>query len=381
MARRIEAGHLTIVLPDGSSHAFRGRSRPDLRAMLAVRDLRAVRRLLSGGATGFAEAYMDGDWDTPDLAAFLGFVLANQDMLASRMRGFAVLRLLDRLRHRMRANTRAGSRRNIAYHYDLGNRFYAKWLDAGMTYSSALFERPGESLADAQQNKYRRLADALDLRPGLNILEIGCGWGGFAVFAAANYGCRVTAITVSRQQFVYLRERVAAAGLDDCVAVRFADYRDVQGSYDRVAAIEMFEAVGEEHWPVFFRTLRDRLKPGGIAGLQIIRIEESRFQRYRRQADFIQKYIFPGGMLPSPPTLRRKIERAGLHLDGVYAFGHSYAETLELWRQRFSAAWADIQELGFDERFRRMWLYYLAYCEAGFRHGAIDVAQYRLSRP
>jgi cyclopropane-fatty-acyl-phospholipid synthase len=380
LAGRIAVGHLTIVLPDGSSHVFRSASHPELRAMLAIRDLRAVRRLLLGGATGFGEAYMDGDWDTPDLTSLLRLALANENAMLGAAHGMAAFRIKDRLRHLTRANTRTGSRRNIAYHYDLGNRFYASWLDEGMTYSSALFERSDVSLADAQQNKYRRLAETLELRPGLHLLEIGCGWGGFAVLAAADYGCRVTAITLSREQFEYTRRRVSAAGLSERVEVRLADFRDVSGSYDRIAAIEMFEAVGEKRWPTFFHSLHDRLMSGGIAGLQVIRIEDARFERYRRNADFIQKYIFPGGMLPSPSALHREIERSGLQLQGIHAFGRSYAETLAMWRQRFSLAWTEIRGFGFDERFRRMWLYYLAYCEAGFLQKVIDVAQYRLGR-
>jgi cyclopropane-fatty-acyl-phospholipid synthase len=284
------------------------------------------------------------------------------------------------LRHLARRNTRRGSRRNIAFHYDLGNDFYALWLDPGMTYSSAVFDAAGQSLQDAQDAKYRRLAESLDLKPGHHVLEIGCGWGGFAMTAARDYGCRVTAITLSGEQRRYAEERVRRAGLSDRIEVRLQDYRDVTGRFDRIASIEMFEAVGEERWPIFFNTVRERLKPGGVAGLQVITIEDGRYEAYQRSADFIQRYIFPGGMLPSPSALAAAIDRAGLTLNNVFAFGPSYAETLAAWQGRFQRAWPQIRQLGFDGRFKRLWEFYLAYCEAGFRAGAIDVAHYRIER-
>jgi cyclopropane-fatty-acyl-phospholipid synthase len=378
IAGRINAGQLSLVLADGSSYVFSGDGERNPRAVLEIRRPRAVRRLLLSGSNGFAEAYMDGDWDTPDLRALLQLAQVNEAALGGSITGLAISRWIDRARHLTRANSRRGSRRNIAYHYDLGNRFYELWLDASLTYSAALFDDRDLTLEAAQERKIRRIAETIDLRAGQYVLEIGCGWGGFAITAARDYGCRVTAITVSKAQFDHTTARVRDAGLQDRIEVRLQDYRDVEDTYDRIVSIEMFEAVGEEHWPTFFDVIRRRLKPGGIAGLQIITIDNARFTQYSRGADFIQTYIFPGGMLPSPAMLESEIARAKLRLADVYAFGKSYAETLAQWHDRFQRAWPEIRRLGFDKRFKRMWAFYLAYCEAGFRTEAIDVAQYRI---
>ena len=381
LARRMEVGQLSLALPDGGRAVVDGRQGRELRAVLDVRDPAALlRRLLLKGATGFGEAYVDGHWDSPDLVRLLHLALANEAAVGAPVEGWGIARAVDRLRHFARANTRRGSRRNVADHYDLGNDFYALWLDSGMTYSSALFACADEPLEAAQDRKFRRLADALGLAPGHHVLEIGCGWGGFAIVAARDYGCRVTAITLSREQWRHARDRISAAGLADRVDIRLQDYRDVDGQFDRIASIEMFEAVGEAHWPTYFEILRRRLRPGGVAGLQIITIEDARFELYRRGVDFIQRYVFPGGMLPSPSALAREIERAGLRLVDSFTFGASYAETLAVWRERFRNAWPRIRDLGFDGRFKRLWEYYLAYCEAGFRSGAIDVAHFRIER-
>ena len=381
IAHRLHVGQLSLVLPKAGNQVVTGAEHPELRAVIDVKHPAAlVRKLVFNGSTGIAEAYVDGDWDTPDLVAFLQLALVNEEALGRFVQGTGLALLARRLRHLARANTRRGSRRNIAFHYDLGNTFYARWLDPGMTYSSALFDAAELSLEDAQDKKYRNLAESLGLRAGLHLLEIGCGWGGFALMAARDYGCRVTAITLSKEQLRYANERVRAAGLSDRVEVRLQDYRDVAGQFDRIASIEMFEAVGEEHWPLFFDTVRERLKPGGVAGLQIITIEDDRFEQYRQGADFIQRYIFPGGMLPSPSALTREVDRAGLTLCDVFAFGSSYAETLAEWQLRFQRAWPQIRRLGFDGRFKRLWEFYLAYCEAGFRAGAVDVAHYRIER-
>jgi cyclopropane-fatty-acyl-phospholipid synthase len=285
------------------------------------------------------------------------------------------MRLLQVLRHRLNRNTRSGARRNIHAHYDLGNHFYEAWLDRTMTYSSAVFAPGDNDLASAQTRKYRTLAEALDLKPNHHVLEIGCGWGGFATFAAKEIGCRVTGLTISPSQAAYAREHIAQTGLAERVEIKLQDYRDERGSYDRIASIEMFEAVGEAYWPVFFRTLVERLKAGGRAGLQVITIRQESFEVYRREIDFIRHYIFPGGMLPTLDTMQTLGNRVGLTLQRERAFGLDYARTLVQWRERFRAAWPEIRPLGFDERFRRLWEYYLAYCEAGFRTGNIDVRQ------
>ncbi|MGD9737910.1 MAG: class I SAM-dependent methyltransferase [Bauldia sp.] len=373
-------GDLTLLLPSGSRRTFRGKE-PGPSATLAVNRMRVVRRMMTRGDVGFAEAFMDGDWTTPDLQALLAFGYANETALSGPMTASPVIAPLIRLWHRLRANTRAGSRRNIAYHYDLGNAFYALWLDPTMTYSSAVFDDPSWSLEEAQTEKYRRIIRSLDLKPTDHVLEIGCGWGGFAELAAAETGCRVTCITLSREQAAFARERMARAGVSDRVEIRIQDYRDVPETYDKIVSIEMFEAVGEENWPVYFNAVRDRLKPGGRAVLQIITVADDRFETYRGAVDFIQRYIFPGGMLPSKAILSREVATAGLTLSGTSFFGLSYAETLARWYDDFRARWPDVAALGFDERFRRMWAYYLCGCEASFRSGACDVGQYVIDRP
>ncbi|HSA80846.1 MAG TPA: cyclopropane-fatty-acyl-phospholipid synthase family protein, partial [Geminicoccaceae bacterium] len=342
---------------------------------------RAIRRFLDGGGAGFAEAYLDGDWDSPDLPRLLELLALNEAAYEEFSQGRPWYRGLARLQHLLRRNSRPGSRRNILAHYDLGNRFYELWLDRTMTYSAALFPHAGAPLEEAQRTKYRSLAARLRLQTGHRLLEIGCGWGGFAEFAAAEIGARITAITISEQQHAFAASRIQAAGLADSVDVRLLDYRDVEGSYDRIAAIEMFEAVGERYWPVFFGKLRECLAPGGLAGLQVITIADRYFDAYRRSADFVQRQVFPGGMLPSPRALREQIKRARLAELGALTFGRDYARTLAFWQERFQAAWPQIREAGFDQRFKRLWEYYLAYCEAGFRVGCTDVCQLTLQRP
>jgi cyclopropane-fatty-acyl-phospholipid synthase len=375
LASRFDRGCLTVVAPDGASRRFGARTgAAEPEATLVVHRPGFVYRVLRGGALGFAEAYLDGDVDTPDLYPLLMLFLANSEALAERWRGGAVARFARGLYHRLRPNSKRGSRRNIHAHYDLGNAFYARWLDPSMTYSAALFAAD-DDLEAAQRRKYRRLAERLGLGPDRHVLEVGCGWGGFAVTAAGEYGSRVTALTISEEQFDYARKRVTAAGLADRVDVRFQDYRDLDGRFDAVASIEMFEAVGEAWWPVYFAKLKEAVRPGGAVGLQVITIDEANFEDYRRNVDFIQRYVFPGGMLPSPAALEQAASRAGLELRERFTFGFDYARTLRAWAERFAQTWPEIRGLGFDERFRRLWSYYLAYCEAGFRAGTIDVEQ------
>ncbi len=377
--RKIQVGTITLTLPDGAVHRIAG-PRPGPEAELHLGTPAAARSLLLRGDIGFAESYMAGDWSTPDLEKVLEIGARNVRVLEESIRGQWWFRLAQRLLHLRRANTRKGARWNIEYHYDLGNAFYDKWLDPSMTYSSAVFADPDQPLTEAQRNKYRLIAEQLDLRPGAHVLEIGSGWGGFACYLASAHDCRVTGITLSPSQLDEATRRAAAQGLSDRVDFRLEDYRDVTGQFDAIASIEMFEAVGEENWPKFFRTVHDRLKPGGRAALQIITIDNQLFERYRRHTDFIQRYVFPGGMLPSPEVLRRQVDKAGLALTRSASYGLHYAKTLRSWTQRFKAAWHDIARLGFDDRFRRLWEFYLAYCEAGFRSSNIDVTQIRLVR-
>jgi cyclopropane-fatty-acyl-phospholipid synthase len=373
LLRSLQRGSIVLTLPDGSRHSFAGAG-PGPQAEMTIHNLRVVRRSIFGGNIGFAESYMDGDWETSDLAVLLQLLVINDNTQRAAY-GRRLMMLAHRLWHRVRPNTKRGSRRNIAAHYDLGNEFYRRWLDPSMTYSSAVFPQADDSLEQAQANKYRLLCDRLDIKPDQRVLEIGCGWGGFATFAAREYKAKVTAITISKEQFDYAGARIQKAGLAERVDVRLTDYRDVADRFDRIASIEMFEAVGEKYWPQFFGKLRDSLAPGGRAALQVITIADQLFDRYKRGVDFIQRYIFPGGMLPSPMVFMREAMQAGLQLERQEFFGTHYARTLADWQQRFQAAWAEIAPLGYDLRFKRMWEFYLAYCEAGFRAGTIDVTQ------
>jgi cyclopropane-fatty-acyl-phospholipid synthase len=375
--KRVQTGTLTVILPGGLSIHQRGaRLGPD--AILVVRHWRAVWRMLLAGDLGLARAFIDDDCQSPDLPSLLFFGAQNGPARAKVPSDIAAAHWLDRFRHARRANTRRGSRRNVAAHYDLGNDFYALWLDDAMHYSSALFTRDDETLEHAQDAKLRRVVDLLDVEPGQRALEIGCGWGPLGEHLVADCGCRVTGITLSAAQLAYARARLgedAAAGNWD---LRLQDYRDVDGRYDRVVSIEMLEAVGERFWPTYFDKLRQSLTDTGIAVLQVITIAEERFTAYRRRPDFIQRFIFPGGMLPTLSVVRREAARAGLRLLSEESFGASYARTLAEWRRRFLQAWPEIEALGFDARFKRMWEYYLSYCEAGFRIGAIDVSLIKL---
>jgi len=377
IARHFRVGTLTVVLPDGDRRVFGGHE-PGPVAEVRIVHERALRRFLFRGNTGFAEAYMDGDLTTPDLRSLLEFFVRNERAYEAWRRGRAWSRWLGRLVHLARPNTRTGSRRNIIAHYDLGNAFYARWLDPGMTYSAARFPCEDASLEAAQAEKLRRIAGRIGLQPDHHLLEIGCGWGSFAELAAKEIGARVTAITVSPEQHAYASERMQAEGLNERVEVRLQDYRDVEGRFDRIASIEMIEAVGEPFWQTFFQQMRARLVDGGLAGLQVITIADSIFPTYRRGADFIQRYIFPGGMLPSPGILDRHYQEAGLIKLGEERFGQDYARTLAAWYARFERAWPEIRQQGFDTRFRHLWQFYLAYCEAGFRVGFTDVHQVTL---
>ena len=379
--RRIQHGRLNVVLPDGSTHNFGATDPSAPAAQVNVHDTRMFRRLISAGNTGFAEAYMEGQWSTPDLAALLTILNENMILYRQHLETVAFMKFFTRSLHKLRPNSRRGAQRNIHAHYDLGNDFYRLWLDPSMTYSSALFEGRGRNLEDAQENKYKALAEQIGLSADHHVLEIGCGWGGFAEYAARHIGCQVTGITISREQLAFGQKRIHECGLSDKVELKYCDYRDVEAQYDRVVSIEMFEAVGEKYWPVFFDKLRGCLKPGGRAGLQIITIEDARFETYRKNTDFIQRYIFPGGMLPSPNKIKQAVSAANLRLSNQKDFAKDYAETLARWRQRFLDAWPEIQAIGFDHRFKNMWEYYLAYCEAGFSTGSIEVSHFTLDRP
>lgn len=377
---RLKRGRLDIVLPDGRTLRFKG-TEPGPHGEIIAHDLAFIRPVYSKGDIGFAESFMDQKFDTPDLAQLLQYFTANWEDATRLAIGGRIARFFFGLRHMLRANTKKGSKRNILAHYDLGNDFYARWLDRTMTYSSALFTSEDQSLEEAQLAKYRSIADNLKLEPGHRVLEIGSGWGGFAEFAAREYGAHVTSITISDAQYEWATRRIADAGLTDKAQIVMRDYRDIEGEFDAVASIEMFEAVGEEYWPSYFGKIASVLKPGGRAALQIITIEDDQFDGYRKRADFIQHYIFPGGMLPSERRLREETAAVGLGFEVDKMFGQSYARTLAEWARRFDLAWDEIKGGKFDESFRRLWLYYLAYCQAGFRTGRIDVGQFVLAKP
>ena len=373
-------GKLTVLLPGGATHCLEG-AEAGPSAVLDIHDYRFAARVLANGDIGFAEGYMAAEWDSPQLATLLEVLAQNYDHIRRLFDGNPVMQAFNWLSHRMNRNSRKGSRKNIHAHYDLGNAFYTAWLDPSMTYSSARFTASGQSLEAAQRQKYASLGRIMDLRPDHTVLEIGCGWGGFAEFAAKEVGAKVTGITISQEQYDFARQRIFNAGLTERVNIELVDYRDVEGRFDRVASIEMFEAVGQEYWPTYFDKIHNVLEPGGRAGLQIITIEEPLFEEYNRRTDFIQKYVFPGGMLPSEARLKPVTDDAGLRWDGVERFGLDYAETLKLWDERFQRAWSEIQRTaGFDERFRRLWRFYLGYCEAGFRSRRTDVIQLGLAK-
>jgi cyclopropane-fatty-acyl-phospholipid synthase len=376
---RWQCGSLSVVLPDGERLEFAGQQ-PGPQAELEIHRYSLLRKFLLRGDIGFAEAYLDGDWDTPSLTQLMEFFLQNETAWNENGNGSWLARWSIKALHRLRRNTRRGSRRNIAYHYDLGNAFYGLWLDETWAYSGAVFRQPDQSLAEAQRNKFELMLRRLDLKPEHHLLEIGCGWGGFALHAAHQTGCRVTGITLSREQLEEARRRAAAAGLSDRVEFRLQDYRDLHDQYDRVVSIEMYEAVGERYWPQYFACLNRVLKPGGRAAIQGITIDHSVFDEYRQNVDFIQTHIFPGGMLASVGVFAEHARAAGLALDDPRFFGQDYARTLDEWHRRVWQARDRIRQM-FDDRFLRMWRFYLSYCEAGFRHKRIDLMQVTLRKP
>ncbi len=371
---RLSVGRLTVRLPDGTTCHF-GPNQAERQAVIEIKDWRFFRRVLLDGDIGFAESYMDGLCDSPDLPELLSLLTDNEKSLGRVTRTNAFHGLLLKLLHRRHDNSREGSRRNIHAHYDLGNEFYGLWLDPTMTYSSALYEgAEGKALEAAQTAKYERILNQLGARQGDRILEIGCGWGGFAE-TAARRGMRVTGVTISREQLAYAQARLQRAGLSDRVDFQFRDYRDIEGSYDHIVSIEMIEAVGERYWPDYFAALKRHAAPGGSAIVQAIVIADEFFEGYRRHPDFIQTDVFPGGMLLSPASMREQCRQAGLKIAEFYSFGLDYARTLETWLGRFDRVADQVSKLGFDERFRRMWRYYLAYCAAGFKTRRTDVLQ------
>ena len=370
----LHCGRLTLTLPDGSQHQFSGAmSGPD--SDLTIHTESALRRLLHDGKMGFCEAFMDGEASSQSLPTLIELAVLHDKYLENALKTNIFRQAGLRLFHMLRRNNKLGSAKNIAHHYDIGNSFYQAWLDPTMTYSSAVFDSETDDLTTAQLNKYKRLAELADIQSGDRVLEIGCGWGGFAKFVSQHIGAHVTGITISQAQLAYAKASLAEAGLQNKVDLKLMDYRDLQGRFDKIVSIEMFEAVGQAYWPVYFDTISRMLKSGGRAVIQSITIDHDAFQSYRDQPDFIQRYIFPGGMLPSMPMLQTPVAQAGLELVAENGYASDYARTLQEWRARFLAAWPALAGDKFDNRFKRMWELYLAYCEGGFRAGMIDVKQ------
>jgi cyclopropane-fatty-acyl-phospholipid synthase len=380
LSKKLNNGRIDFLLPDGRKFRAEG-PKPGPVAELHIHSPDVFARLIREGDLGFCDAYLDGDWSTPDLLAFQDLIHTDNEAVYDGFPGQALVRAYERLRFWLQRNHKAQAKKNISYHYDLGNEFYALWLDDTMTYSSALFQTGQETLEKAQIAKYASMVDQMGAQPGDHVLEIGCGWGGFAEYAAKERGLRVTGLTISKEQFKYATERIENAGLRDQVTLKLQDYRDERGQYDGIASIEMFEAVGEKYWPVYFQTVHNCLKPGRTGTFQIITVADRRWEVYRRGVDFIQKYIFPGGMLPSPTVLRSQIGNAGLEVARSIEFGDSYSQTLRRWHDTFNEKWDQVAAMGFDDRFRRMWNFYLTSCASTFSSGNCDVTQITVRRP
>ena len=378
LLEKLQTGFLVMRLPDGTTRQF-GSAADSLHAEIQILDWSVFKATLSHGDIGFAEGYIKGHWDTPDLKAVLDLAVCNRTLLEKLIYGSWYGSLFYRIKHLLRNNTKSGSRKNIHAHYDLGNAFYTLWLDPTMSYSSAWFANDDkQTLADAQRAKIRQILQSIDTKPNSRVLEIGCGWGGF-MEEAIHAGMNITGLTLSTEQKRYTEERLQKLASSQTFEVRLRDYRDCKDQFDGIASIEMFEAVGENQWSEYFQTIAHCLKVGGKACIQTIVIADELFARYRNSTDFIQQYVFPGGMLPSRSVFKSYAEKAGLKIESEFAFGLDYTKTLCIWRDSFNSKLQEVRSLGFDEAFIRLWNFYLMYCAAGFAHGNIDVIQFTLS--
>jgi cyclopropane-fatty-acyl-phospholipid synthase len=381
-------GAMRLVYPDGRILRL-GDTKCEAEAEIRLRNPESFfKNCVLFGGVGFGEAYVEGDWDTPDIAAVVSWFITNiaktqgAEASSSRVAFTNMLRSWNRILHLLRPNSVTTSRRNIAEHYDLGNEFYSLWLDKTMTYSSALYSSPDQDLADAQHAKYEALCQKLELKATDHVLEIGCGWGGFCTHAAREHGCRVTAVTISKEQHRYATDRVKREGLEDRIEVRLQDYRHIEGQFDKIASIEMLEAVGDKYLEAYFGKCAEVLKPEGLLAFQVITVPDTRFKNLRKGVDWIQKHIFPGSLLLSVERINEAVRNTGdLFMHGLHDMGASYAKTLEVWHDRFNERWSEVAELGFDERFRRKWNFYLKYCEAAFATRNISVIQAVYTHP
>lgn len=376
-AKDMAHGQILVTFPDGGRMTL-GEDCHKPPVELRIHSRRLLPRIIASWDIGFAQSYLAGEWSSPDLTTLLSVLCRNNEM-GNRLQFLRVPPFIARIRHVLNGNSPGNSRRNISAHYDLGNAFYSQWLDATMQYSSAFFTQDGQSLEQAQVAKLERVADLLDLKGGERVLEVGCGWGSLARYLAEQHRCQITGITLSTEQLDFARKQAAGSAASDLCDFGLQDYRSSAGVYDRIVSIEMIEAVGEDYWPLYFDVLRARLRPGGTAVIQAITIDERRFRTYRDRPDFIQRYIFPGGMLPSVGAVTQFAARSGLTIRHTDFFGASYARTLSEWSHRFHQAWPSIRSMGFDDRFRRMWDYYLSYCQAGFENGVLNVGLYQMS--
>ena len=376
--KNLRAGKLLVELPSGEKFLIEGKTSKNINATLRVKSYKLLPLLLFKGGLGAGESYIKGCWTASDLTQILKMAALNRESLSNQLMGYSAAKFFDRLLHFFRHNSLGRAKKNISYHYDLGNNFYSEWLDESMTYSSAIFESRESTLNEAQENKYKKLCELVKLSSNDNVLEIGCGWGGLINFIKRKYSCKMKAITISDEQFNFITNKDNEFKQPSETIVEFCDYRNLKGKFDKILSIEMVEAVGAKYWPDYFGTLKRCLKDGGTIGLQAITIKEEYYEDYRKGTDFIQRYIFPGGMLPSLNIIKTISRRAGLRVIKNSDYGQHYARTLKVWRERFNNSWPVLEKQGFDNRFYRTWDYYLAYCQAGFSQGMINVWQLSL---
>ena len=376
---KIKYGELSVKFPSGNTKIFNGIN-SNHKAKLVINNYKFITKILKRKSVGFAESYMDGDFSSPNLTNLLLLAFKNENHFLENLKSNIFFNLYSKFKHFLNENSKSQSKKNIEFHYDLGNKFYTKWLDRSMTYSSAYFDKENENLFDAQLNKYNKIAEALSLNENSEVLEIGCGWGGFSEYAAKNFKSKIEAITISKAQFEYASNKIQKEGLGEKVSIKFKDYRDIEKQYSNIASIEMFEAVGKKYWEKYFDVVKNSLFNSGKAALQIITIDEKRSLNYQNQPDFIQQYIFPGGMLPTKKELAEINKKVGLNFKEIKSFGLSYAKTLNLWNHQFQNSWQDLVKLGFNQRFKRMWEFYLAYCETGFISESTDVSHFLIKK-
>ena len=376
---KIKYGNLSVKFPTGQKEIYYGEEK-GISANIEIHNYNFLSLIFKKGSIGYAEAYMNGYFSTTDLTNLLLLSHKNENYFLESINTSFFFSSFSKLKHLLNNNSKAQSKKNIKYHYDLGNNFYEKWLDKSMTYSSAIFDNKNTDLSDAQLNKYQKIAETLSLDSKSKTLEIGCGWGGFSTFVAKNYNCSVDAITISKEQYEYASKKIQSEGLSEKVSVIFKDYRDIKKKYSNIVSIEMFEAVGKKYWQNYFDTIRKSLSDSGKAALQVITIDENKAKDYQNTPDFIQQYIFPGGMLPTKKQFEISAKKVGLKCIENLSFGTSYAKTLKIWNNQFQKSWSDLSKFGFDIKFKRMWEFYLSYCETGFSNNSTDVSHYLIQK-